>query len=91
MHYMIVNRTRAGLSAADYERLAELARAFYADIPPGMRILGDWSATDGSCSFALVEVVDATQLEQVQAPFRPYVEMEAVAVSGVSGWQATAS
>lgn len=91
MHYMVVNRTRPGLSAADYERLAELARAFYANIPPGIRIVGDWSATDGSCSFALLEVQDAAQLETIQAPFRPYVEMEAVPVAGVSGWQASAA
>ncbi len=88
MHFMIINRTRPGLSAADYERLAVLAKAFYADIPAGMRILGDWSAADGSRSFALVEVQEPGQLEQVQAPFRHYVDMEAVAVSSVSGWQA---
>ena len=90
MLYMIVNRTRTNLTAADYEQLGALAQAFYTNIPSGVRILGDWAATDGACTFALVEVPHPGVLEQVQAPFRPYVDMESVAVQPVTGWQADA-
>ncbi len=87
MLYMIVNRTRTDLSPADYERLGAIAESFYGNIPDGMRILGDWAAADGSCTFALLDVRDASLLERVQAPFRPYVDMQSIPVSPVSGWR----
>jgi hypothetical protein len=88
MLYMIVNRTRTDLSGEDFQRLEALAKAFYGTIPEGMRILGDWAATDGSRTFALVDVQDPALLEQVQAPFRPYVDMESAPVQPLSGWRA---
>ena len=41
MLYFLINRTRAGLKPEQYARLAELAKAFYADIPPGVSIRGE--------------------------------------------------
>lgn len=87
MLYIIVNRTRTDLSQEDYQRLAELARDFYANVPQGMRILNDWAATDGSCTFALIEAQDPALIDQVQAPFAPYVDMERVEVTPISGWR----
>lgn len=87
MLYMIVNRTRSGLSAEDYQTLAGLAREFYGKVPEGMRLLNDWAANDGSCTFSLIETEDPALLDQVQAPFRPYVDMERVEVTAISGWR----
>lgn len=87
MFYMLINRTRPGLGAADYRRLGELAQAFYGSPPEGLVLHGDWAAHDGSRTFALLETDDPELLERVQAPFRPYVDMELVPVTPVSGWR----
>jgi len=87
MLYMSINRTRKGLSSEDYEQLGNLARAFYSNIPEGLTIRGDWTATDGSCSFALLETDDPALLERVQAPFRRYVDIEMLPVQAASGWK----
>ncbi|WP_434735729.1 DUF3303 domain-containing protein, partial [Accumulibacter sp.] len=46
----------------------------------------DWAANDGSRTFALLETEDPALLEKIQAPFRPYVDMELVPVTPVTGW-----
>jgi hypothetical protein len=45
----------------------------------------DWAANDGSRTFALLETEDPALLEEIQAPFRPYVDMELVPVTPVTG------
>lgn len=86
MHYMVINRTRPGLSGEDLAALGRLAQDFYDRIPPGLTLHGDWAATDYSRTFALLETEDPALLEQVQAPFRAYVDMEVVPVTPVTGW-----
>lgn len=86
MLYMLISRTRPNLGPDDYRALGQLAQAFYENIPAGLRLRGDWAAQDGSRSFALLETGDPALLEQVQAPFRPYVDMELLPVRPVSGW-----
>lgn len=86
MLYMLINRTRPGLSREDYEHLGRLAQSFYDDMPAGLTLHGDWAALDGSRTFALLETDDPALLERVQAPFRPYVDMELLPVAPVSGW-----
>lgn len=87
MLYMLINRTRTNLSPADYEVLGQLARGFYDNIPPGLVLHNDWAANDGSRTFALLETNNPELLEQIQVPFRPYVEMELIPVTLVTGWR----
>jgi hypothetical protein len=87
MFYMLINRTRPGLSAEEYEILGKLAQGFYDNIPPGLTLHGDWAANDGSRTFALLETDDPALLEQIQAPFQPFVDMELLPVTPVSGWR----
>jgi hypothetical protein len=86
MFYMLINRTRPNLTADDYARLGQLAQGFYDHIPAGLKLHGDWAAQDGSRTFALLETEDPALLEQIQAPFRDYVDMELLPVTPVSGW-----
>jgi len=87
MLYMLINRTRSDLSAEQYRRLGELAQGFYDNIPAGIRLVGDWAANDQSRTFALLEAESEELIEQMQAPFRPYVDIEVVPVTAVSGWR----
>ena len=87
MFYMLINRTRPNLTAEDFEKLGQLAQGFYDNIPPGLVLHSDWAANDGSRTFALLETDNPELLEQIQAPFRPYVEMELVPVTPVAGWR----
>lgn len=86
MLYMIINRTRTDLTQPQMAELGTLAQGFYDRIPPGLTLHNDWAATDYSRTFALMETDDPALLEAVQAPFRPYVDMEVVPVHAVTGW-----
>lgn len=87
MFYMLINCTHAGLSPEAYETLGRLAQNFYDHIPPGLTLHGDWAADDGSRTFTLLETEDPKLLEEIQAPFRPYVDMELIPVTPLSGWR----
>ena len=89
MLYFLINRTRAGLTPEQYGRLAELAKAFYADIPPGVTLRGEWAATDYSRNFSLLEAPDAASVERMAAPFRDYVDVDIVPVNATAGWTAS--
>lgn len=86
MLYLLINRTRPGLTPAQYEELGRLAQAFYDDTPPGIRLLGDWAALDRSRTFALLEAADAAQIDALTAPFATLVDIEVVPVTQVTGW-----
>ena len=86
MFYMLISRTRPNLNSEDYAKLGRLAQAFYENIPTGLTLHGDWLAQDGSRTFALLETDNSEFLEQIQSPFRPYVDMELLPVTPVSGW-----
>ena len=86
MFYMLINRTRPGLTTEDFALLGKLAQEFYDGIPSGLVLHNDWAANDGSRTFALLETDDPALLEQIQAPFRPYVDMELLAVTPVTAW-----
>lgn len=86
MLYMLINRTRKDLSSEEYQALGKLAQGFYDNIPPGVTLHGDWAANDQSCTFALMESDDPQLLEQIQAPFRTYVDIEVIPVTAVTGW-----
>jgi hypothetical protein len=86
MLYMIVNRIRANLTSAQMAELGRLAQGFYENVPSGVALIGDWAAQDGSCTFALMEADDPSLLEALQAPFRPFVDMQMLPVWPVKGW-----
>lgn len=86
MLYMLINRTRQDLSPEEYRKLGELAQSFYDNIPSGVTLHNDWAANDGSRTFALLETDDEALLEQIQAPFRDYVDIDVIAVTPIKGW-----
>jgi len=86
VHYMVINHTRRHLKPEQYQELAALAKTFYGNIPAGVTLHSDWGAEDGSCTFAIIEAESRELLDQIQAPFRPFVDMEVVPVKPLSGW-----
>ncbi|MEJ2604645.1 MAG: DUF3303 family protein [Gammaproteobacteria bacterium] len=89
MLFMLINRTRTDLTGEEFRELGELAKAFYANIPTDITLHADWAALDQSRTFALMEAEDQAAVEAVQAPFRPYVDVEIVPVRRITGWTAT--
>lgn len=89
MLFMLINRTRTDLSAEEFQKLGELAKAFYANIPDNVTLHADWAALDQSRTFALLEAEEQDAVEEIQAPFRPYVDIEIVPVRRLSGWEAS--
>lgn len=89
MLVFLINRTRAGLAPEQYGRLAELAKAFYANVPPGVSIRGEWAAADYSRNFSLLEAPDVAAVEQMAAPFREFVDVDIVPVTATAGWTAS--
>ena len=89
MLFMLVNRTRTDLSKDEFMKLGELAKAFYANIPDGVTLHTDWAALDQSCTFALMEADEQSLIEEIQAPFKPYVDIDIVPVREIGGWTAT--
>jgi hypothetical protein len=88
MLFMLTNRTRPNLSATEYGELAELAKRFYASIPPDVTLRGEWAATDRSRNYTLLEAPDLETVARLQAPFQPYTETVIVPVVPISGWTA---
>jgi hypothetical protein len=86
MLYILISKTRPNLTSADYQKLATLAQDFYDNIPAGLTLHSDFAAIDGSRTFALLETDHIELLEQIQSPFRAYVDMELVAVRSMAGW-----
>jgi hypothetical protein len=89
MLFLLTNRTRPTLTPAQYGELADLAKAFYASIPPEVTIRGEWAAADQSRNYTLLEAPDLATVERIQAPFRAFVDMEIVPVVAMSGWTAS--
>ncbi len=89
MLFMLINRTRNDLTQDEFQKLGELAKDFYANVPDGVVLHNDWAALDQSCTFALIEAEDQEVIENIQAPFRPYVDIDIVSVREISGWEAT--
>jgi muconolactone delta-isomerase len=89
MLVFLINRTRADLTPEQYGRLAELAKAFYANVPPGVSLRGEWAAADYSRNFSLLEAPDVATVEKMAAPFREFVDVDVVPVNAISGWTAS--
>jgi hypothetical protein len=89
MLFLLTNRTRANLTAAQYGELAAAAKAFYASIPPDVTIRGEWAATDQSHNVTLLEAPDIDTVRCIQAPFERFTETVIVPVTAISGWTTT--
>lgn len=89
MLFMLISRTRTNLTGDEFRTLGELAKEFYANIPDDVTLHADWGALDQSRTFALMEADDEDAIERIQAPFRPYVDIEIVPVRELSGWEAS--
>lgn len=89
MLFMLTNRTRKDLSADQFAELATLAKAFYASIPPEVKIRGEWAATDYSNNYTLLEAPDIDAVRRIQAPFAKFTETLIVPVKAIAGWTAS--
>lgn len=89
MLFLLTNRTRAGLTGAQWAELADRAKAFYASIPPDVAIRGEWAALDQSHNYSLIEAPDLETVRRIQAPFEPYTETVIVPVKALTGWTAS--
>lgn len=89
MLFMLINRTRTDLTQEQFAKLGELAKDFYANIPESVTLHNDWAALDRSCTFALMEADEQSRIEEIQAPFKPYVDIDIVPIREISGWTAT--
>jgi len=89
MLILLINRTKPGLTPEQYGQLAERAKAFYANVPAGVGIRGEWAATDYSRNFSLLEAPDVATVERMAAPFREFVDVEVIPVNEIKGWTAS--
>ena len=89
MLFLLTNRTKRTLTPEQYGELAGLAKQFYATVPAGVSIRGEWAAVDQSRNYTLMEAPDLETVQRMQAPFTPYVHMEIVPVVAFSGWTAS--
>jgi hypothetical protein len=89
MLFLLTNRTRPNLSAAQYAELAALAKAFYASIPAEVAIRGEWAAIDQSHNYTLLEAPDIDTVRRIQAPFDNFTDSVIVPVTAITGWTAT--
>ena len=69
MLFLLTNRTRPNLTPAQYGELAGLAKKFYASIPAGVTIRGEWAAADQSHNYKLLEAPDLSTVQRMQEPF----------------------
>ena len=86
MLIFLINRTRAGLTQQQYAQLAERAKDFYANVPAGVSIRGEWAAADFSRNFTLLEAPDTASVEKMAAPFREFVDVDVIPVNEIKGW-----
>jgi hypothetical protein len=86
MLIFLINRTKQGLTQEQYGALAERAKAFYAKVPPGVSLRGEWSAADYSRNFTLLEAPDTATVEKMAAPFREFVDVDVIPVNEIKGW-----
>ena len=89
MLIFLINRTRSGLTPEQYSQLAERAKAFYANVPAGVSLRGEWAAADYSRNFSLLDAPDAATVEAMAAPFREFVDVDVIPVNEIKGWTAS--
>ena len=88
MLFLLTNRSRPNLTAAQWGELAAAAKAFYASIPADVKIRGEWAAVDQSHNVTLLEAPDIETVRRIQAPFERFTDTVIVPVTALSGWTA---
>jgi hypothetical protein len=86
MLFLLTNRIRPNLDAAQYGELAALAKAFYASMPADVKVRGEWAALDRSHNVTLLEAPDIDTVRRIQAPFERFTDTVIVPVQAISGW-----
>ncbi len=89
MLFLLTNRTRPHLTPAQYGELAGLAKKFYASIPAGVTIRGEWAALDQSHNYTLLEAPDLETVQRMQEPFANFTDTAIVPVMSIAGWTAS--
>jgi hypothetical protein len=90
MLFLLTNRTRPNLGAEQWGELAALAKDFYASIPAGVSIQGEWAAIDRSVNYTLLEAPAIEVVQQMQAPFERYTDTVITPVTAITGWTSPA-
>ena len=80
MLYLLINETKSGLTGEDYKILGGLMGCFYDDIPPGIRLVGDYATLDKKKNFAILEADSVEKINDLKAPFDKYVNIEVIPV-----------
>jgi hypothetical protein len=58
------------------------------EIPAEVEMHGEWTATDCSNNYTLIEAPDTATVRRIQAPFAKFTETLIVPVTAISGWTA---
>lgn len=85
MLFMIANPTCTDLKPEQYAAFGQFAQEFYENTLASMPVSRDRAITHPHCTFALTQVEDFTDPALGQAPFRPFADLEVVAVERVTG------
>lgn len=81
MLFILINETRSGLTGEDYAILGEKMKDFYANIPPGIRLVADYSTMDRKKNFSIIEADSMEQIDALKAPFAKYVNIHVYQVN----------
>lgn len=80
MVFILINETRSGLTGEDYKALGEMMSNFYENIPPGIRLVGDYATLDKTKNFAILEADTLEDINALKAPFEKYVNIQVIQV-----------
>ena len=76
MLFILINETRSDLTGEDYALLGEKMKDFYTNIPPGIKLVGDYSTVDKKKNFSIIEADSIEEVDALKAPFAKYVNIE---------------
>lgn len=80
MIFILINETKKDLSQADYMTLWNLTKDFYSNIPPGIRMLGDYNTMDKTKNFAIIEADSINSINDMKSRFEKYVNIQVIPV-----------
>lgn len=80
MLFILINETRTNLTEEDYNVLGGMMNDFYRNIPPGVRLVGDYATLDRKKNFAILAADSADEIDALKAPFEKYVHIEVIPV-----------
>lgn len=80
MLFMLINRSRTGLTEQDTKTLHEMTAEFYRNIPADFRFVGEYNTVDWTRNFTILETSSLQAIHTLMAPFAKYVDMEVVQI-----------